>query len=100
MSVDTTYDEALRCPRCSQKGQDISKTNGPHGSKIHSIMCMNTRCRWYNTSYVVQVHADGTVQPPTLSRDRHFPKLPDRNNVEAQMQELYDQTTRPGTEVR
>jgi hypothetical protein len=101
--VDTTYEKARRCPKCDQPGKDIGSKAGPHGSAIHTIMCMNEgRCSWSGTTYLVQVMSDGTVAEPTLSRDKSFPKLPtDREEaINANLQRLYQQTRTPGSETR
>lgn len=95
-SVQTTFEEARRCPKCETPGSEQSSRRGPYGSKIHTIVCMNERCKWYNTTWVVQVHQDGTVQPPT-KHDKSYPKVPDMTDrVNEQMQRLYEQSLNSG----
>lgn len=92
----TTFEEARRCPKCESPGADISQRRGPLGSKLHVIECRNGRCKWNNTTWVVQVHADGTIQEET-EHDKIYPKIPDRTDaVQASMQNLLDQTLSGG----
>ena len=98
--ADTTWDQARRCPRCEAPGVDESQRQGPHGSRIHVIRCKTTRCKWYDTTYLVQVNSDGSVSQPDLDRTKFFPKIPDRtDSINESMQRLYDQT-RSGGETR
>lgn len=95
--MDTTFDEARRCPRCEELGSDIGGRSGPHGSTIHTIKCVNDRCQWFATTYIVQVMSDGSVAKPTLDRDKSFPKIPDRTEaVQAQLERLYQQSLSGG----
>jgi len=57
-------------------GQQAGKrpAREPRGSTIFSFTCQNKRCRWYDTSWTVQVNADGTI-PITLSREKQFERL-------------------------
>ncbi len=66
-SVQSTYEEARRCPKCQQPGEDRHQelAHDGKGSTIHHIYCVNNRCRWYNTPWLVQVNKDGSVPPPT-----------------------------------
>jgi len=95
---DTTYEEAKRCPKCEQPGVDIGSVRGPHGSRMHTIQCKNTRCTWYETNYSVQVNQDGSIPEPSLNRPKSYPALPQRNDadVERQMEAIYQQTLRQG----
>lgn len=96
--AETTYEEASRCPKCSSPGKYLSESPGPHGSKLHTIACGNSRCTWYTTTYLVQVNSDGSIPEPTTNRDKNFPKLPERSDesVALQYQRLYDQTISGG----
>lgn len=93
---DSTYEEAKRCPRCSQPGVDVSNRIGPRGVRIHTIICKNQRCKWYDTNYIIQVNADGTIPDPILERPKSYPELPARTDVEvdAMLDRLYN-STRP-----
>lgn len=89
---DTTFDEARRCPKCKELGKDTGSQKASGGSTVHKILCMNDRCKWFGTTYVVQVNADGTIPPPNLHRDKAFPALAPRSDsaVEAQYARLLD----------
>jgi len=94
---DTTYEEAKRCPKCATPGRDTGTTTRVKGGGLlHNIVCVNPRCRWYNTSYVVQTNPDGTVPPPTLDREKSFRALPARSDesVDREMQNLLNQQLR------
>jgi hypothetical protein len=100
--LDTSEEKARRCPKCDQPGKDIANRAGPHGSRIHTIMCMNeNRCSWSGTTYIIQIMSDGTVAEPTLKRDKSFPKVEDKTEaVQVNLQRLYEQTITKGSETR
>jgi C4-type Zn-finger protein len=66
-SVQTTFEEASRCPKCKQPGKDVktirlpNNTKIPKGSTVHTIRCEN--CDF--GVWLVQVNADGSVPPPS-----------------------------------
>jgi hypothetical protein len=66
-SVQTTFEEASRCPNCKQPGKDTKSIPVPFGTpgvtkgaKIHTIECQN--CDF--GVWLVQVDPDGSVPPP------------------------------------
>jgi hypothetical protein len=66
-SVQTTFEEASRCPQCRQPGKDVRVIPIPlgtpgvtRGAKIHTILCQN--CDF--GVWLVQVDPDGSVPPP------------------------------------
>lgn len=67
-STQTTYEEATRCPKCSQPGNVRIKRSAPNikprGAMVHTVYCENQLCLWYNTCWMVQVNADGSIPPP------------------------------------
>lgn len=65
--VESTFEEAKRCPKCNQPGDDRSqiKSTGVRGATVHQIYCMTKLCPWYDTPWLVQVNADGTIPQPT-----------------------------------
>lgn len=75
--ADTTEEEVRRCPRCEQPGTMTANRpiKGKPGAKLQNFMCMNKRCRWYNTEWTVQINPDGTVPPP--QRHKKFFDKPD-----------------------
>lgn len=79
---DTTFEEARRCPKCAEPGSGVGSVAAPNGGKIHTFMCKNSRCRWCDTTYVVQVNADGSIPEPNINRAKAFPALPNRNQEE------------------
>jgi hypothetical protein len=96
--TDTTYEEAKRCPKCEEPGQEVSNKPGPRGSRMHTFRCPNQRCKWYSTDYIVQVNADGTIPDPDAHRIKNFPALPTRSDeaVERTNQFLLNQTLAGG----
>ncbi len=72
-----TWDQAVKCPRCDQAGRDTGQVLGEGGTKIHSIMCENSACSWYQTNWAITVQSDGTI-PIRADAERQpkvFPKL-------------------------
>lgn len=99
---ETTLEEARRCPKCNEPGHDTGNTtNRLHGATrgaiIHEYKCMNQRCKWYDTSYLVQTNPDGTIPPPTLVREKAFRQLPAREqeDIDRQMNNLLNQQLGP-----
>lgn len=76
----TSYEDALRCPRCELRGDHVEsedrRSTSIRGATILTVYCRNSRCRWYNTSWTIQKNADGTIPPPLLNRAKKFPELP------------------------
>ena len=75
-SPDPTYEVAKRCPKCDLPGQlmSISPTQR-RGVVVHNIYCRNAACKWFDTNWVVQVNADGSVPPPITQQEKAFPTL-------------------------
>jgi hypothetical protein len=70
--TETTWEKATRCPKCEQPGKDnrvVATLRGvqdvPNGAQIHEVKCMNERCEWFDTAWMVQRNPDGSVPPPT-----------------------------------
>ena len=74
-----TWEEAIRCPKCDQPGSDTGHVSDNFGGRIHSILCENSACAWFETNWAIQVQADGTI--PIRERGERqpkvFPKMPD-----------------------
>lgn len=87
--MDTTIDEARRCPKCEELGQETNVKPGPsRGSKEISFTCKNDRCQWFDqVCRVVTIRADGSIPEPTTRRTKNFPKIPDRTE---QVQAMLD----------
>lgn len=101
-SMEPTFEEAKRCPRCQNPGQQTNSRRQPDGSTLHTFTCRNSRCRWYDTTYVVQVNSDGTVPPPNTHRQKTFPALPERSQeaVDEANLRMLDAQLRTGSELR
>lgn len=94
--AETTLEIARRCPRCEQPGLMSIGKRLRDGSTLNNVTCHNSRCKWFETSWVVQVNADGTI-PETTNRNKDFPHLPDRTEaVQRQLNALYNQTLEGG----
>jgi len=82
-SVETTLEEASRCPKCGEIGELTQKRalrgrGITRGAQLNIYTCRNTRCRWCNeVCRAVQVNPDGTIPPPLMKREKQFPKVPD-----------------------
>lgn len=77
----TTFEEAKRCPKCERPGKDEGAKPGRRaGVKVHTIRCETQLCRWYNTTWLVQVNEDGSI-PEAYSQVGHkqFPKVSDES---------------------
>lgn len=67
-----TFEEAQRCPECKEPGDDrIEQTLAIGSGKMHFIYCVNERCEWFNTAWMVQVLPDGTI--PERPKDSRYP---------------------------
>jgi hypothetical protein len=77
--VDSTLDEARRCPTCNELGKSAGrrplpkKKFEPPPGELHIFRCANTRCKRFDRDWIVQVRPDGTVPEPTTNREKSFP---------------------------
>jgi hypothetical protein len=72
VSEAPTFETASRCPKCDMPGEDVSTTPIKErgirpGTVIHNIFCRNDQCKWYNTSWIVQVNPDGSIPTENFS---------------------------------
>lgn len=59
---DTTIEEARRCPRCEQPSALQKKMRGKTpGQEVEIRICENERCKWFDTTWLVTINADGTI---------------------------------------
>lgn len=76
-------EEASACPICKQSGSVVrsDKQRTPSGkmATIDTYNCLNERCRWYGTGWVVQLNDDGSIptrNPNKKGGDREFDEMP------------------------
>lgn len=105
-----TWQEAIACPRCGLTGDEATKERrqvrpqpgATKGATTHVFYCRNNRCRWFNTSWTVQVNPDGTIPDPNEYRpkqftDRYDPAL--AAQIKANIERLQEASLRSG-EIR
>lgn len=57
-----TWEEASRCPRCDQAGEaGVAQQSRKPGVKVIPVFCRNEHCRWFDTSWLVQINPDGSI---------------------------------------
>jgi hypothetical protein len=116
--MTTTFEEASKCPRCGQpgeKGAEIPAPPGrgvPAGAKLLTIWCRNGNkafsedCRWFNTSWLVQVNPDGSVPPPSDHKGEpkeyvgDFGSDEEAQRIRNQLEEERLRQQNPGNELR
>lgn len=101
--MDTTLDEARRCPKCDELGQKHGERYSRDRSKEVTYLCMNERCRWYGqVCRVITVRPDGTIPAPRKQHIKSFPSLgADRTaQVQASLDRQRDVELGRGGEVR
>jgi hypothetical protein len=60
-----SYEEARKCPKCEEPGEEGAvKPLDRRRGKLQQLWCRNPQCKWYNTSYTVQIRPDGSVPDP------------------------------------
>lgn len=76
----TTFEEAKKCFKCGNPGEETSQTRAPNGVKgiLHFITCRTPFCPWEDTNWVVQVNDDGSIPTRNTSKrqDKMYPELP------------------------
>lgn len=78
-----TWEDATACPKCGYTGElepreskqvAVRDAAGKRifgvtpGAKLHKIYCRNSRCRWFDTCWTVQVNPDGSIPDPEEHR--------------------------------
>jgi hypothetical protein len=94
MADTASWEEASRCPKCNEPGKDTRQMGSVRG-KAHILVCMNERCAWFNTSWVVQVRRDGTI-PVRRAGPKQFMNLTGGQEAMARrvLEDLKFETTR------
>lgn len=102
----TTFEEAKKCPRCGLPGDDTSQVPAARQAVVHVIFCRNSACRWFNTSWLVQVNKDGSI-PTAEHQKNEDKKFPVDARLAAQAEEIQramradrEAQTRKGAEIR
>lgn len=101
-SVETTLEEASRCPKCQNPGRYEGERvlESIRNAKTKIFGCHNERCKWYGQTWVVQVNANGTIPPATLRRPKQFAPLPgDGEKFVENLQRQIDLETGKGGEI-
>lgn len=78
-----TWEEASKCPRCEQRGQEVTQFSGPNRSTIHTLECRNERCSWFESRWIVQRLEDGSV-PQRAGGQKEFPPIPGLSREQAE----------------
>lgn len=100
-----TWEEASKCPKCGLTGE-AGKVNFIRGSRdrLIQLTCMNKVCKWYNTSWPVQVRPDGSVpDADTRPREKEFPERMGGLIIHRSMEQLereLEASKEPGAEIR
>jgi hypothetical protein len=74
----TTFDVAKKCPKCNNYGEIVKENPGSVShpdSKVYTIRCETKLCRWYNTTWIVEVDKDGKVPVRDIGHtQKRFPE--------------------------
>jgi hypothetical protein len=115
--ANATWADATKCPRCGFTGEHMPKeskqvgirdSSGNRiqgvtpGAKLHKIYCRNSRCKWFNTNWTVQVNPDGSIPEPDAHRRPKQYSRPDPALAAAVQRNLenLEAATREGGEIR
>lgn len=78
-----TFEEAKRCPRCDNPGEQKTVRPAADRSKLYIFTCQNGACVWFETDWVVQRLEDGTVPVREPSSHKTFPQIPGMSQEKA-----------------
>jgi hypothetical protein len=61
--VSATWEEARHCPKCGEAGEARggARATAKPGVKAQTVYCLNERCSWFSTGWVVQINPDGSI---------------------------------------
>ena len=104
----TTLEDAKRCPRCGEPGEENGmRPAGPGavpGTKMLTVLCRVESCRWFGTGWVIQINPDGTIPEANTKQEKAYPKLGDSDEVAdaaiKQMELQAELETRGQAEIR
>jgi hypothetical protein len=72
---DTSFEEAKRCPGCSEAGKEVQVQRPrdlPRGTQVHVFSCENTRCERVDERWLVQTNPDGSIPQPGQKGPKAF----------------------------
>jgi hypothetical protein len=105
-----TWAEASACPKCGLTGEQSKAATQlkpgegvTRGARLVQFICKNSRCRWYNTPWEVQINPDGTIPDPNARRDRkRFTPLDAAMaaQLKTRFENIQESTLQPGAEIR
>lgn len=53
-------------------GEETAQRKGDRpGSKLITLTCKNSRCKWFETTYLVGINADGTIPERRHEKEYH-----------------------------
>lgn len=78
--MNTTFEEAIKCPRCERPGQAVGSNKvrkpGRGTVEIFKIQCTTKLCKWFETIYLVQINEDGSIpEAHGQNLQKQFPRL-------------------------
>jgi len=68
--MSSSWEDARRCPKSGDPGEVTKTEHQRGGGRVVTLTCRNERCKWYNTSWLVEFRADGSIPDPDTSRSR------------------------------
>lgn len=61
-----SIEEASKCPKCCYTGEPgVPQASAKPGVTVITYTCKNTLCKWYETGWLVQRNADGSIPEPS-----------------------------------
>lgn len=67
-------EDVRKCPKCGCPGEHVQTHTSDKDSKVYIYRCTNDRCKWFSTSWIVQVLKDGSI-PERRKGDPEFPTM-------------------------
>ena len=96
-----SYEVAKVCPRCKHTGKLVGKKREGR-TTVHVFECITPRCKWYETTWIVGLNPDGTVQEREAGI-KEFPKRSfsdGKQYIEQVKREMERPTGPPGNQLR
>ena len=67
--MSDTFEDRIKCPQCGITG-DPQPVEIRSDATVYQVFCVTKLCRWYDTTWLVERNADGTVPPITDHRNQ------------------------------